>query len=92
MAEVLVAGAGGHDQRVVGHFAAVTQLDAVAGDIDADHFTEQHPRVVLSAKDRPQRRGDIGRRQPARGHLIEQRLKKMEISPVDQCDMHRRMP
>jgi hypothetical protein len=35
--------------------------------------------------------GDVGRRQPGRRHVIEQRLKEVMVFPVDQGDVQRRL-
>jgi hypothetical protein len=42
------------------------------------------------AEHTPQGGSDIGGRERARRHLIEQRLKKMVVAAVDQGDLHRR--
>ena len=40
--------------------------------------------VLLAFEDGAQGRRDVGRRKPAGGDLIEQRLEKMKIPPVDE--------
>ena len=37
-----------------------------------------------AAEDRPQRRGDVGRRQAARRDLVQQRLEEVEVAAVDE--------
>ena len=39
-----------------------------------------------------QGRGDLARREPARGHLVEQRLEEVKVAAIDQRDRYRRAP
>ena len=60
LAEVVVAGADGHDQAVVGELAAVHQ-NPPAFDVEALDLAQQHGRVLLPLQDLAQRRAQVGR-------------------------------
>ncbi len=85
--EVGVMGAGGDDQRVVGHRAAVREPDLALLGVDVDRLPEQHGRVALLAEDRAQGLRDLARRQGARGDLVEHRLEQVMVPPIDQGDV-----
>ena len=77
--------AGGDDQRVVRELRAVEMNEPIV-DIEAADIAQQHFAVRLPLENRPQRRGDICRRQPAGRHLVQQRLKQMKIAAIDERD------
>ena len=85
VAEIVVGGAGGDDQRVVGHFA-VAQDDLAVGGVEIDDFAEQDFGVAIVLEHDPQGRGDFAGREPAGRHLVEQRLEEVEVAAVDQGD------
>ncbi len=65
------------------------QQDLVARDVDIGDFAEQNAGVFLAVQDVAKRRSDFSRRQRARGHLVEQRLEKMEVTPIDNRKLDR---
>jgi hypothetical protein len=90
VAEILMAHAGGNDQRVVRHLAPIGENYLSILRVNRLHFTQDHFGIALPLDDRPQRRGNVGRRQGPGRHLIEQGLKQMKVPPIDQRDLHRR--
>ena len=98
VAEVGVVRAAGDDQRVVGHRLGCRQ----AGDRSKDHLApleveacdlgEQHAHVAVALEHRPQRIGDLARRQRAGRDLVAQRLEEVEVAPVDERDLHACFP
>ena len=92
VAEVRVAGAGRHDQRVVVDRPAVRHQDLALVGIEADRLAEQDGRVPVLAHDRAKRLRDLARREGARGHLVEQRLEQVEVAPVDERDRDGSVP
>ena len=85
--EVGVMGAGGDDQRVVGHRAAVRQPDLALLGVDVDRLAEEHGRVALLAEDRAQRLRDLARRQRAGRDLVQHRLEQVVVPSVDEGDV-----
>ena len=57
--------------------------------IDRRDVAEQHAHVRLAAQDAADRRGDLGRRQPRGGHLVEQRLEHVVVLAVDERHVDR---
>src|SRR5262245_34940361 len=88
--EIVMARAGGDDQRIVLD-ETVRQDDAMRLRVYIDYFCQKNVGVLLLSQRRTQCRSDVGGREPAAGHLIEQRLKQMEVAAVDERDAHRRM-
>ena len=43
----------------------------------------------MPSENLPEGRGDIGRREAARGDLIKQRLKEVKVAPINECYLHR---
>ena len=91
VAEVEVARAGRHDQRVVGQPGAVGEKHAACRGIHVDHFGQVNLHIVLAPEDAAQRRGDLAGRKAAGRDLVEERLKQMEVAPIYQRDLHRRV-
>src|SRR5579863_2995156 len=89
VAEILVAGAGGDDERVV-FGGAVAEDDAAIGGVNLHGLAEQYLRVFLALEDIAQRRGDIAGRKRAGGDLVEQRLEEVVIVAVNERDFHGR--
>ena len=84
--------AGRDDENAVGDVRSVREYDAAAGDVDIRHVAEQYAHVGLTSEDAPQRRGDIGRRECARRHLIQQRLEQVKVAAIDERHADRRPP
>ena len=99
VAEVRVARAAGDDQRVVRErrrrrhvrrpiaacsSRASRSKSATSASSDAD--------VAVALEDRAQRIGDLAGRQRAGRHLVGERLEEVEVAPVDERDLDRRMP
>ena len=88
MAKVRRFRAGGHDKRVVGN-TVVPEQDAAAGEVEATNLGHQNRNIRVPFQHGPQRRRNVGRRQPARGHLVQERLKEVKVPPVDEGHMDR---
>jgi hypothetical protein len=84
VAEELMPGPGGHDQRVVGYRAAVGQLDLTLDRVEPDRLAQQDRGVVISAEDAAQRLGDVAGRDRAGGDLVQQRLEDVVVAPIDE--------
>jgi hypothetical protein len=91
VAEVLRLGPRREDQCVVGDRAVREQHLARRG-IEARDLGEQHPGVLLSAQNPAVGRRDVGGREAAGGHLVEQRLEHVEVAAVEHGDLDRRLP
>ena len=91
VAEVGMPDAGGDDEAVVCHPAAVLEADATAGGIEVHGLAEQDLDVGLAAQERPQRLGDLGGRQRSGGDLVEQRREQVVVVAVDEGDAHGRV-
>ena len=59
------------------------------GEVEADDLVHEDAGVALAAEQGAERRGDVGRRQAAGRHLVEQRLEQVEVAPVDERDFDR---
>src|SRR5260370_24922262 len=77
------------DQEVVQEGSAVSQNPALRLRIDVHRLTHQHLCVFLTAQHAAQRSCNFPRRQRAGSHLVEEWLKEMKISPVNQGDFAR---
>ena len=93
VAEITRHPAEGENQVIVIQHAALGKLRGPVGDMDffglqieADRLAHQHVEVWLPRKDGANRLRDVHRRESGRGDLIEQRLKKMMVLPIDQRD------
>ena len=91
VAEVGLAGAGRHDQAVVGIVGGIARdglgvhdplLEVEPGDLRQDDLD-----VLVAAHHVTQHRRDLTRREDARGHLVEERLEQVVVPPVDQRDV-----
>src|SRR2546429_2435031 len=81
---------GGHNQRVVFKCRAVPQNNALCLWIDVHGLAQKYAGVFLTAQDTAYWSGNFSGRQRTRGHLVQQWLEKMKISPVNQGDFDRR--
>ncbi len=88
MAEVGLAGPGGHDQAVIGvldgHPVRQVGMDHPLVEIEAVDLGQLHGHVLLAAHDVAQRGGDLSGRQHPGRRLVEQRLEQVVVAPVDQ--------
>ena len=94
VAEVGVARSAGDDQAVVlqrarrGHACGRRrELHPPRVQVEAGRLGEHHLDVAPPAEDRAQRVTDLTRRQRAGGHLVGERLKQVEVAPIDQRDV-----
>ena len=83
--EIAVLRAGRQDQVIVREFA-ISQPDLARGHVDRRRLFEQHARVLLAAQDGANGIGDIARGETGRCNLIQQGLKEVMISAVDDRD------
>ncbi len=82
--EVRVAGARGDGQVVERDDTPVGEGDRPGRTIDRSGLAEQDLDVPGAAKDRPDRRCDVARRQRRRRDLVQHRLEQMVIGAIDQ--------
>jgi hypothetical protein len=59
------------------------------GNIEIDHLREAHLGIRLPLQQGTEWGSDVGRGEPAGGDLVKQRLKQVEVSPVDQSHLDR---
>jgi hypothetical protein len=88
VAEIEVIAAGGDHEGVVFEFAVGKDEPSVF-EIEVGRFGQEDLSVLLPFENGSQGRGDVGRRQAAGGHLVEQRLEQVEVAAVDQFDVDR---
>ena len=55
--------------------------------IDIQNFIKQNFHICLALEQRSQWSGNVGWRKRTGGHLVEQRLKEMKITPVQKRDL-----
>ena len=84
--------AGGDDQGVVLDGRAVVGVHQPAGDVDVVDASHAHHQVALPTEDAPHCVSDVVGVQARGGHLVEQRLKRVEVVRVDQRDVDRCAP
>ena len=90
VAKVGIARAAGDDQGVVLHRGGRrnvgnrAQVNRARIEIEVGDLRQQHADVAVALEDRPQRIGDLARRQRTGRHLVGERLEQVEVSPVDQ--------
>lgn len=87
VAKISVAGARCEDERVVAELAPIERELAV-GEIHLFDPREEDRDVGGLAQDGPQRGRNVGWIQRGGGHLREQRLEEMVVTPVGQGDPH----
>lgn len=88
MGEVRVAGAGGEDQEVVVQLAVV-ELQTLVFEVNGRRLSKEYTGVALVAKDRANRRGDLGRREGGGSNLVEQGLEEVMVATVDEGNADR---
>ena len=84
--EVAVGRAGGEHEPVVCD-GSRSEHDDLPRAIDGRDFTHQHARVVLAPHQTAHRPGDVGRREAGARNLVQERLEKVVVLPVDQRDV-----
>src|SRR5262249_39157683 len=88
-----IAGAhAGRDHQIIERdladaHARGVRLDRAGSNVNAGDLREEYADVSLLCLELTDRRRDLGRREDRRGHLIEQRLKYVVVTPVDQYDL-----
>ena len=91
MTEIARTHSGGDHQEVVLEFSTANPrangLDGARPEIDALNLSQQYAEVLLFRLELPDRRRYLGRRQNSGGDLVQERLKDMVITPVDQRDL-----
>ena len=88
MAEVRLAGAGGHDQTVVGHVERhvgnPARVHHPPVEVEPGDLGELDGHVPRLAEHVSQRRRDLTRWQDAGGHLVQQWLEEVVVPSVEQ--------
>jgi len=88
MTEIARTHSGGDHQEVVFELSTANPrangLDGARSRIDTLDLGQQHAEVLLFRLELPDRRRYLGRRQHGGGDLVQERLKDMVITPVDQ--------
>ena len=84
-------GAGRDNQRVVFKHCAILQREPARFRVDIGSLPEQHARVLLFAENPAQWRAHLAGRERPRSDLVKQRLKEMEVPPVDKSHIDRGM-
>ena len=90
VAEVGLAGAGGHQQRVVGGDRVAVEHPGrhrPGREVDVGDVAEQDAGVALPGEHLTGRRGDLALGEDAGGHLVEQRLEEVVRGLGDQGDV-----
>mgnify|MGYP001238239884 CR=1 FL=1 len=83
-----MARSGGDDEVVIGK-PHIVQNDGLRARVDVLNRPQDCPRIGLTAQHAADRAGDIGRRQPCRGDLVEERLEQVIVAPIDDGDVGR---
>ena len=89
VSEVGVPGAGGDHETVVRQHPAVRERHLASHRVDRPGLGQDDVGVLLAAQDRADRIGDVGRRKRRGRHLVEERLEKVVIAPIDDRDADR---
>src|SRR5438552_17698376 len=88
MSEVCMAGSSGNDQIVVRNIA-IAKFHNFPCEIEILHLAHEHLNIAIAAENPADGGGDFARRQTRGCHLIEQRLKSMEIFAIDERGANR---
>ena len=83
--------AGGDDERVVLQRVAWLGEDQLAVEVEADDTSHADGDVALATEDAAHRVADVVAVEPRRGHLVQQRLERVEVVGVDDRHVHRRV-
>ena len=73
------------DERIVRPVVSA-RANRSCAEVDRFDFGESDFDIFLSGKDRANRNGDIGGREPRGRDLVKERLKKVVVSPIDERD------
>ena len=85
-AEIVVHGAGSDDEAIEWD-SLLAEQHSPAGNVKTRDFTKYDAAIMLSPEHGTQRRRNIGRRQAARGDLVQKRLEQMKVAAIDQGDV-----
>ena len=88
VAEIAVRRARGNDQVIVGDRTSAFDSDRALCGIDGRDFAHEYRDVALLAKNMTYGRGNGRGRQTRRSDLIQQRLKQVMVTAVDDGDLH----
>src|SRR5207244_11643211 len=86
--EIIKVGSGANDQ-IVARNNAIAKLHYFPREIEILHLAQKHLHVAIAAENPADGGGDFARRQTRSRHLIEQRLKSMEILAIDESYANR---
>ena len=86
-AEEVRLGSRGHDQVVEVEPGAVLEHERMSRVVQPGRFPDPHAHVGLPTEDRPQRGADFFRREVAGADLVEQRLERVIVVAVHDCDV-----
>src|SRR5262249_26235151 len=82
----------GRDHQVIVRDLRIRQLHNSIRHVDIDDLSQQHVYIPGPAKNRSNWSRNFSRRESRRGHLIEQRLKEVMVSAVNQRSSYRIFP
>ena len=82
---------GGDDEVVERDGALLFEVEAPRVPVDPDDVALAERQVGLMLEDAAHGIGHVGRRETGRGDLVEQRLERVEVVPVDERDVDRRV-
>jgi hypothetical protein len=88
MSKVVVADARRDDDRVVADCGAVRQMECPRGRVEARDVGEPDSRIALSPENPAKGRDDVAGGKAASCDLVEQGLKEMDVTAVDQGHPH----
>jgi hypothetical protein len=88
MTEIARTHTGGDHQEVIRERSVAnprtSNVDEASSEIDALNLRQRHAEILLFRLELPDRRRYLGRRQNSGGDLVQERLKDMVITPIDQ--------
>jgi hypothetical protein len=84
-------GAHGHHQVIEGHLEVVGQPHRPPVPVDADDLPPAHVQVALAVEQAADGMGHVGGVQAGGRHLVQQRLERGVVLPVDQGDLDGRV-
>ena len=87
MAKIGVAGAGGHNEVIVGEFL-LGSPHSPAGKVKVEYFFEKYFNILVSSEDPTDGGGDFCWRKAGRGDLVQQWLKGVVILAIHDGDLY----
>ena len=90
MAEVGVPGPCGNDQVIVRNFK-IGQIDEFSSEIKAHDFVHYDFNIPAAAENPANRRGDLSGRNSGSRDLVEERLKCVVVSAINESDLDRQL-